>query len=61
VATFKSEDKALRWKRLVESVSDNEAEADRLLAQHMNTGPKLSSVYDHYVKRHGGTKKTLQL
>lgn len=60
VATFKAEDKALRWKRLIESVGGDEEAADRLLAQHMSTGPSLASVYDHYMKRHRGTKKTLQ-
>lgn len=60
VATFKSEDKARRWKQLIEHVGGNEAEADRRLAQTMDTGPTLTSVYDHYMERHRGTPKTLQ-
>lgn len=60
VATFKSEDKAERWKYLVEKVGGSEAEADRHLAKTMDTGPTLTAVYDHYMARHRGTPKTVQ-
>lgn len=60
VATFKAEDRALRWKQLVELVGGDEAEADRRLAQKMSDGPKLSEVFEHWIERHRGTPYTKQ-